>query len=290
MTALLTDRARPDRPCVRGAQPLPVHPRRGRGPGGPARRRNNRRDHPRVQRGLDDQSASRASCGRPACRTSCTSWSTTPATARSPRRPSSPGSTRRAAAASSRPRACYITTWAPPRGREGRRAQLRVPPRAHTVPPRRGRRHRARQGRRGAARGRDVVRARRSRRMSAIYTVDNVSPRGPSPHRPARPVRRFPTCRTSCAGGTWPCLGGQASLFRMSALEGRQMLAHHQRDPWSPTPGRTPSSACRSSRSLRPSLATARATVGGVQRRCVRWTASRSSGTTGACHVARPAW
>jgi poly-beta-1,6-N-acetyl-D-glucosamine synthase len=70
--------------------------------------------------------------------------------------------------------------------------------------------------------------------ISAIYTVDNVTPRGP--------VRRFLltgqraqfaafNMQNLLRGRNMAVLGGQASLFRMSALE-NVMVAHHQRNPW----------------------------------------------------------
>jgi cellulose synthase/poly-beta-1,6-N-acetylglucosamine synthase-like glycosyltransferase len=105
--------------------------------------------------------------------------------------------------------------------------------------------------------------------ISAIYTVDNVTPRGP--------LRRFLltgqraqfaafNMQNLLRGRNMAVLGGQASLFRMSALEA-VMLAHHQRDPWVSDSEVEDSLLSLQIKSLGYSTkisATARATVGGM--------------------------
>ncbi|WP_231581949.1 glycosyltransferase family 2 protein [Cellulosimicrobium funkei] len=105
--------------------------------------------------------------------------------------------------------------------------------------------------------------------ISAIYTVDNVSPRGA--------VARFLltgqraqfaafNMQNLLRGRNMAVLGGQASLFRMSALDA-VMRAHHQRHPWVSDSEVEDSLLSLQIKSLGYSTkisATARATVGGM--------------------------
>lgn len=105
--------------------------------------------------------------------------------------------------------------------------------------------------------------------ISAIYTVDPTAERGP--------FRRFLltgqraqfaafNLQNLLRGRNMAVLGGQASLFRLSALED-VVLAHHQRDPWVSDSEVEDSLLSLQIKSLGYSTkisATARATVGGM--------------------------
>lgn len=105
--------------------------------------------------------------------------------------------------------------------------------------------------------------------ISAIYTVDNVTPRGPLSRFLLTGQRaQFAAfnMQNLLRGRNMAVLGGQASLFRMSALEA-VMLAHHQRDPWVSDSEVEDSLLSLQIKSLGYSTkisATARATVGGM--------------------------
>ncbi len=105
--------------------------------------------------------------------------------------------------------------------------------------------------------------------ISAIYTVDNGSPRGPLGGFLLTGQRaQFAAfnMQNLLRGRNMAVLGGQASLFRMSALEA-VMLAHHQRDPWVSDSEVEDSLLSLQIKSLGYSTkisATARATVGGM--------------------------
>ncbi|MBD5787562.1 glycosyltransferase family 2 protein [Cellulosimicrobium terreum] len=105
--------------------------------------------------------------------------------------------------------------------------------------------------------------------ISAIYTVDNVSSRGLVPRFLLTGQRaQFAAfnMQNLLRGRNMAVLGGQASLFRMAALED-VMAAHHQRNPWVSDSEVEDSLLSLQIKSLGYSTkisATARATVGGM--------------------------